>query len=676
MSYQHQHRILIVDDNEQIHDDFRRCLPTDKPVAGVGVGADLDAMEAALFGGPAVPAAAGRAAGSAAMTFQIDSAQQGEQGLRMVTDARAAGAPYSLAFVDMRMPPGWDGLKTIEECWKADPELQVVICTAYSDYSWDEIQQRLGRTDRLLILRKPFDRVEVCQLATALCEKWWMTRLANARREELESLVTLRTAQLEEAMKQDRLRLDLLEVVVEQRTKELRHAATHDKLTGLPNRAALSDHLSRAIRANQLDPDRQFALLFLDLDDFKLVNDTLGHNVGDALLREVAARLTRCMNEVVPPSDDAANEVRPIASRLGGDEFVVLLPDLRRLEPAEQLARRIVDSFSEPLDLGLRSVRCGTSIGITTSKLAYEQVEHVLRDADIAMYSAKAAKNSKHRWVMFNPTMHERVVERVLLEEELRHALEHEQLEMHYQPIVSLTDGRLVSFEALARWNHPIRGLVQPGAFISLAEEAGLIHRLGLWTFATVARQLVDWKRRMPDQSIPVTVNVSPKQFETPSLMDDLERIVSESGVDRSQLILEITEGSIAGDHQRAEATIARLREIGFKTYVDDFGTGHSSLGRLPMMQISGVKIDRTFLDQARQQRRYAAIIDSIVHLSRNMDAVVVAEGIESLEQIALLQALDCDRGQGYFFSPAVRAQDADRFFREQWRISPARLAA
>ena len=644
-------RILIVDDNEPIHTDFKRSLSGESDAA-----TDLTAMEDAMFG------TSTKAASSQRTTYRIDSALQGEQAFNMVRDAHAAGDRYALAFVDMRMPPGWDGLKTIEQCWSVDADVQVVICTAYSDYSWDEITARLGRTDRLLILRKPFDPVEVCQMAASLCEKYKLNGLAKIKQHELEELVQIRTAQLQEAMQQDRLRLDLLESLVEQRTTELRHAALHDKLTGLPNRSMICDRLVTAVERSEADPNYKFAVMFLDLDNFKLVNDTLGHEVGDKLLTDVARRISGSLR-----TQDSVDSARGLtAARLGGDEFVILLEDLKEHSDAEVVAGRVMYALSVPHELNGRQVRCGASIGITTNAASYTNVEQLLRDADIAMYQAKAEKN---RYIVFTPDMHSRIVARVSLEDEIRRGLERDEFCLFYQPIVSLVSGELVGFESLLRWNHPQRGLVGPDQFIPLAESTGLIHEMGLWSIEATAKQIVAWNAKFPGRKIPINVNLSTRQLIEPTLLDGLRKILARTGVDSSQVIMEITEGFLAEELSVAEELLVALREMHIKTYIDDFGVGHSSLGRLPKLQIDGIKIDRMFLKEVSAKRKYAAIINAIINLAHHMDVSIVAEGIESVDQVALLQTLGCEKGQGYYFSRPVSVEQAEPYFTENWRL-------
>ncbi len=604
--------------------------------------------------------------------YRIDSAPDAQDTLELIRGSLHNRDPYQAIFIDARVLLTPQGAQMLDTCWQLDPKVHLVVCGPSSDANSADIAANLG-SNKLLILRKRLDPLEIRLLAAVLCEKWRLNCAADVQGAALESAVNERTSQLENARKQDRLRLDLLEAVVEQRTTDLRHAAMHDALTGLPNRSMLSDRLSQVLRRYHVDPLTRFAVLFLDLDDFKLVNDSLGHGAGDALLVQVAQRITQSLR-----GSDGDRDGATMAARLGGDEFVVLLAGLHKFSDAEAVANRLLNILRVPYQLDGRSVRCGVSIGLTTSAVNYQTVEQILRDADIAMYAAKAG--NKDRYVVFTPTMHRDVVARVSLENELRHALENGEFELHYQPIVSLTTGQLAGFEALARWNHPTRGAVQPDDFIPMAESTGIIHPLGLWAIEQAAAQSKRWEKQFPNSPITIGVNLSTRQMDDEALAYEIKRRISASGCDPSRLILEVTEGSLGRERRGAETFLQALRTMNLRTYIDDFGTGYSSLGRLPHMPIDGIKIDRLFIGESSNLRKYAAIISAILNLARHMDASVVAEGVESLEQVALLQALDCEKAQGFYFSPAVSARDAERFFHEKWQvacpISPGAQAA
>jgi diguanylate cyclase (GGDEF)-like protein len=417
--------------------------------------------------------------------FEIDSAMQGEEGLAKVEAANKIGRPYCMAFVDMRMPPGWDGVQTIEAIWKIDPDIQIAICTAYSDYSWDQIIRRLGWTDRMLVLRKPFDRIEAAQLATALSEKWALSRQVRNKMSELEGIVAERTAELEQA-------------------------ALHDRLTGLPNRTLLLERLGAALSRSKRDDKYSFAVMFMDLDRFKVVNDSLGHARGDLLLKIIAERLT----ESLRGSDAIARNAIATPARLGGDEFIIMLEPVRSVDDAVRVAERLQTALSEPYDLEGHEVLTSVSIGITTSATPYSDAEAILRDADIAMYRAKAGGKGRH--VIFDQQMHEQAMQRLTAESDLRRAVERHELFLEYQPIMSLQTGTIVGFESLVRWNHPHRGRISPAEFIPLAEETGLIVPMGAWVLEQSCRQLADWRKHVPTApELHIAVNLSRRQLQS-----------------------------------------------------------------------------------------------------------------------------------------------------------------
>lgn len=630
-------RILVIDDNRAIHGDFRKILCGDHAET-----AALDEAEAELFG--QIPVTSSRP------VFEVDSAYQGQEGLDLVRRAVQAGRPYALAFVDIRMPPGWDGVETTARLWEEDSRLQIVLCTAYSDYSWEETIQQLGLSDRLLILKKPFDSVEVQQLASTLTQKWDLARQARVTLDELEKMVAERTLELCKANQA------LESEIARRKTAEerLRHEALYDSLTALPNRALLLSQLTHCVERAKRNPDYTFAVLFLDIDNFKVINDSLGHRLGDEVLIESARRLgagLRALDTVVRVADDAA-------ARLGGDEFVILLEDIHRPSDAILVAERIQQELSVPIRLDGRDVAVSVSIGIVLREGACEEPEELLRNADTAMYRAKQAGKGGH--VVFNKTMHVEALARLELENALRSALANKQFQILYQPIVCLETGRIESFEALLRWKHPDRGAVSPVEFIPIAEEIGLIVPLGRWVLQEACRQLRAWNQeRPPGQAISISVNVSKRQLVERGFCGDVERILGETGLDARHLKLEITESAILGGCESAGESLRKLKAAGVQLHMDDFGTGYSSLNCLHRFPFDVLKIDQTFIRPGEAHREYAAVIHAIITLAHNLNMRVTAEGIETREQLAGIVALGCDYAQGYYFSRPVDASTA-----------------
>ncbi len=613
-------RLLIVDDNESIHDDYQRIL------GAAAKATDVDDLEASILGEATAPASA------PCTQFSLAHATQGQKGLELVEAAMGDGKPFALAFVDMRMPPGWDGVETVERLWKADPNLQVVICSAFSDYSWNDVVKRLGRSDQLLFLRKPFDAAEVFQFALSLTQKWDISqRLVR----DLESTNAALARELDDRKKaQD----------------QLRHDALHDPLTDLPNRALLMDRLAYCLERSRRATGSACALLFIDLDNFKLINDSMGHKVGDGVLLEVAQRL----RQAVRASDTIGRPAEAIAARLGGDEFVVLLDGLADPLDATRVSERVLKTLAEPMNVDRHKAQISASIGIAVSTPEHT-ADQLFREADTAMYRAKFT--GKCRCAIFDQQMHAAVVERLTIEADLRQALSLNQLELHYQPIVNLDSGASVGFEVLLRWTHPERGRVSPDVFIPIAEEAGLINAIGLWTLEQACRQIARWNEaRAGAPALYVSVNVSRIQLRDPAFIDHVRDVLTATGVRGGDVAFEVTESAVMLDLKAAAATLSQLRSLGCRVMMDDFGTGHSSLSCLHRLPIDVLKIDRSFVMTAQTNRDYAAVVHAIISIAHNLNARVVAEGVETAEQLAQLQSLDCDLGQGYYFSMPVPA--------------------
>jgi diguanylate cyclase (GGDEF)-like protein len=604
-------RILITDDNAAIHEDFRRILAT-----AARDDANLSEAENLLFGDPAATPAHHPA-------YALDFALQGQQAVQYVKRARADGRQYAVAFVDMRMPPGWDGLETIERLWEEDPDVQIVICSAHSDYDWRDIFERLGHSDKLLILKKPFEPIEVLQCASALSRKWQHERALEAHVESLEQVITARTEKLEAA------------------NLQLRHLATHDALTGLPNRVLLDDRLAQAIA--HADRDAQaFAVLMLDLDRFKLINDSFGHRSGDMVLNEVARRLQGLVRSI------------DTVARVGGDEFVLVVSPAVRAD-TEEIGKRANEVLCAPIQLEGVDLRISSSIGIAFYPTDGGSAESVLAHADAAMYCAK--ERGRNNYQCFGPGMKSVALERVSLESELHQALKLEQFELFYQPKVDTASGDIHSAEALIRWRHPQRGLIQPVEFIPLAEECGLIHEIGAWVLREACRQCAVWQRagQLP---LRVAVNVSASQFRRGDLFEVVRGALQESQLDPRFLEIELTESAVMTNPEDSAAILEQLSRMGVLVSVDDFGTGYSSMSYLRRFPIDKLKIDRSFITDLTTRAEDASIVQAIVSLAHSLRLKVVAEGVETLEQLKFLQSVGCDQYQGYHFSPPLPAAE------------------
>ena len=617
------HRILVIDDNPSIHDDYRKIL------AGHAAG-KVSAAEAALFGEQ--PPAVERP------TFDVDSAMQGRDGVERARAALTEGRPYSVAFVDMRMPPGWDGVETIEHLWAVDPEIQVVVCSAYTDYDWLELLTRLGHSDKLIVVKKPFEPIEILQCASALSRKWANARALKQHVESLERVVTDRTRGLEAA------------------NRKLRHLASHDSLTGLPNRLLLDDRISQTI-AQADRQSHEFAVLVIDLDRFKVVNDSLGHRAGDELLREVAQRLKSAVRTV------------DTTARLGGDEFVILLgPPITESE-AYAVAHRVIELMEPSMRLLGLDVHTSPSIGMAFYPHDGRTADTLLARADAAMYTAKErGRNNVQRYAA---GMSAGTQDRVRLESELHAALHGGQFELLYQPKVDTATGRINSAEALIRWRHPERGLLLPADFIGIADDCGLLDDIGEWVLHEACRQAKAWQ----DEGLPrmrVAVNLAPSQFRLTNLVDQIRRALDAVQLDPQLLEVELTESAVMSDAEESILILEAISSMGVLVSVDDFGTGYSSMSYLRRFPIDKLKIDRCFVEEMTRRSEDASIVRAIISLAHSLRLKVIAEGVETPEQLALLADLGCDQYQGFFFSPAIAADQFTALVRQSQANRPA----
>jgi diguanylate cyclase (GGDEF)-like protein/PAS domain S-box-containing protein len=453
--------------------------------------------------------------------------------------------------------------------------------------------------------------------------------------------------------------------------KTMRRQAFYDELTGLPNRALFVEHLQRTVAHAKRQPGSQFAVLFLDLDQFKTINDGIGHGLADQLLTQVGQRLRAC----VRPED--------VVARIGGDEFTILVSAVTSSNEVMGLTNRIHRTLETPIHVEGRETRVTTSIGVALGSGTYDRSEDVLRDADIAMYEAKAL--GRANTIIFDDRMRASVVLRHALESELQDAVEREELFLEYQPIVALHDLRLIGFEALVRWQHPRRGTLQPLDFIQTAEQTGLILGIDQWVLREACGQLRTWQETMPRAlSLTMSVNFSAKQFTQNDLCANVERAIGESRIPATSLKIEITESTMMERSETVTALLAELRGLGVDIHIDDFGTGYSSLSYLRMLPVNAVKIDRSFISGMQEKQERGEMVRAIVSLAHNLRLAVIAEGIESAEELGALRALGCEFGQGYLFARplsvsaasalVVRRQTARAGTRSAW-VQPAMRA-
>ncbi len=726
--YPSHFKILIIDDNPSIHLDFIKILKAEQQI-------DLDTARQELFGAPEVE-------DSSLPSFEIDTASQGQEGVEKIKEANQMGHPYALAFVDIRMPPGWDGIETIKHIWEVDKNIQVVICTAYSDYSWEETIAHLGKSDNLLILKKPFDNISVRQLAFALTTKWKLAAETRHHTASLQKQITERTSSLQKSLSivkstfessnngiividndgsivdynnklssmldippsvfyakreedllvyiQNQLenpssfqmmveklhqnpeqisieiikfkngnvfecyaqphKLDtkIIGYVMDFRDitrrahleDELKFQATHDVLTGLANRVELLEKMKSAIKTANLNKSN-FAVLFLDLDRFKLINDSLSHQVGDELLKLVAERL----HNSIRFEDSLA--------RLGGDEFVIILMNIKDENDVGEKVKKIINNFQEPFDIANRKVTTTISIGACLYPISGNTVDSLLRNADAAMYRSKALKGNTYNF--YTEEMNAESLAALDRETELRNAIINNEFFLVYQPQFDLTKQKIVVVEALLRWKHPKKGVLLPIDFVPLAEETGLIVPIGEWVLRQACIQNKEWQNSglLP---IRVAVNVTSQQFKQPDLIERISQILQESKLEPKYLEIELTENVILSNPEVIKA-VNELKELGVVIAIDDFGTGCSSLSYLHKIPLDRLKIDSSFIKDVNSAENDEVIIRAIIAMAKNLNLEVLAEGVETKDQLNFLKKYECDDIQGFYFSTPLNSE-------------------
>ena len=720
-----QKRILLVDDNAEIHKDFYKILSKSD-------NSQLYEDEIFLFG-EKIPNQ-----NNNFIEYKIDSAYQGQEALELVKESLLAGEPYALAFIDIRMPPGWNGIETIKRIWEIDPYIQMVICSAHSDHSWEDISNELGSSDNLLILKKPFEVIEINQLAAALTRKWELIAnlhtLIKNRTTELEHLHSLTRATLESiqegilavglqgqiilhnekflsqwgiskgdiqsekatfifqklAQKVEdpviflKMMSDLNSRPKAKKTKEwklksgvilelyahphylhdeivgivysfrditerkelenqLLHQATHDDLTGLPNRALLTDRINQAI-AHAKRYNLFVGVLLVDLDFFKETNDTLGHNAGDLLLKIQAKKLSDFVRE----SDTVA--------RLGGDEFVVILASQSDEKNIMGILNQFLDLFSTPCKIDNHEIIATASIGVSIYPQDGLDADTLLKNADAALYHAKELGRNRYQFYM--EEFNKNILHRAELTLALGQALKKKEFVLSYQPLIQLKSNTIVGIEALLRWNHPTSGVIYPVTFIPIAEESGLIIDIGEWVLRTACTQAKIWHQSPAYSKLKISVNISVKQFRQKNFVLLLKNILEETQFEPSCLELEITESLILGNITESIQKMIELKALGIRFAIDDFGTGYSSLSYLKHFPFDTIKIDKTFIDNITTDTNSASIVQAIIAMTKNLGIDVLAEGVEHIDQVKFLKKNHSNQVQGYYFSKPLSEED------------------
>ncbi|MBS0290111.1 MAG: EAL domain-containing protein [Proteobacteria bacterium] len=728
---QEQIRILTIDDNPAIHQDFFKILTMTKDSTQ-----ELNQLDEALFGETEFK-------NEILLNFKIDTATQGEEGVEKIKQAYSQGKPYAIVFVDVRMPPGWDGIETIKHILPIDSNIQVVICTAYTDYSWEETIEQLGMRDNILILKKPFDTITVRQLACSLMKKWQLIRKTQKQTKFLEETIQERTQSLQESLSLTRSTIesstdgilvvnhdhkiidyndrfkkmwDISQKIIDSKDenlflknaadqlispaeflkstkeissnkgdvsvdtlnfkdgrvferysqphllngisigrvwsfkditdrfyleKKLEHQAFHDSLTDLPNRVLLIDRIKHGIIVSKRNSSLS-GIIFLDVDRFKLINDSLGHQAGDQLLIQISNRLKEALRQ----SDTLA--------RIGGDEFVMVIPDIKKKSQLITVIHKLLEQFKESFVLLNRSIIVTTSIGISIFPDDGDHTEELLRNADLAMYQAKREGLNQYRFYM--KSMNEDSLRILEIETGIRRGIANGEFFLVYQCQIDAKTEKIIGIEALIRWNNPQKGILLPIDFIPHAETCGLIVPLGEWVIREACKQCKEWQDSHL-KLVPIAVNVAAQQFRQPNFIELIKEILDETGLDPKYLEIEVTENVVLSNMAILDV-VQKIRELGVRVALDDFGTGNSSLYYLRHTAFDRLKIDKSFIANINSNPNDEVLIKSIIAMAHSLNLDVIAEGIETKSQLDFLVNEACSEFQGHYFSKPLTADE------------------
>jgi diguanylate cyclase (GGDEF)-like protein len=595
-------RILVADDEPRVIAAYKVCLEQEQGASSE----ELDALGAELFG----------EASSEEMLLplsgcRVDYVNQGQAAVDAIRTAITIGDPYSVLFLDMRMPPGIDGKETARQVRTIDQNVNIVIVTGYSDHSPMEVAKVAGPLDKLYYLAKPFETAEIHQLSHSLSAKWAMEEALKRAHEAL----ALKVAQLEEA-----------QIEISASEARCRHIALHDQLTRLPNRLSFQECLNTALSNKQ----SEVAVLFIDLDRFKMINDTLGHSAGDELISRLGEKMARLL------------PAGAILARLGGDEFGIVLGDTS-VPVGMKIGEELVAVCAEQLELFGTQVQVSASIGVAFRGNTNSDGSELLRRADLALYQAKKAGRGVLR--EFEPSIDESARKRSEIDSRLRVAIEQDILKLAYQPIINPNDGEPMGYEALLRWDDPEYGSISPSIFVPIAEETGLVVKLGEWVIHKAIQDCATWPSGV------VSINLSTRHFQSQSLVEYVVEEARKANLPIERVQLEITETALFDDAQLAAEILVELRKAGLRIALDDFGTGYSSLVNLKDFEIDCIKIDQSFVATLGEDHQTSAIVNSVTNLARSLGLSVVAEGVESEMQVQALRLIGCGLMQGYYYS-------------------------
>ncbi|PSB00983.1 putative bifunctional diguanylate cyclase/phosphodiesterase [Merismopedia glauca] len=565
--------------------------------------------------------------------YEIELAESGEEALELLNEIKASSQKIPLVICD-QMLSGMRGDEVLIRIHAEYPDTRTILLTGQPNLQG--VLQAVNQANLYRYISKPWEETDLSLTVKEALRSYHSDRKLQQQ--------NVRLRQINRLLQQEITKRQGIE-------QQLRYENLHDSLTGLANRTLILRTLHQSIERARNSDNCLFAVLFVDLERFKAINDTLGHTIGDKLLIAVARRLER----IVRNTDTVA--------RIGGDEFVILIEPIKETGDAVLVAERICEEFSSPFWIEEQEVSAFPNVGITFSTQAYQQPSQVLRDADIAMYFSRQKRTPGYE--VFQPLMHSKTIERLNIERDLIHALRNEELRVYYQPIITLKNLQIVGFEALVRWQHPTRGLVSPCQFIPIAERTELIVDIGEWVMKTACQQMKNWSLQFPDRSLKISVNISLKQLKDPDLMAKIDRILVGTGWDSHKLQLEITESMLMDDVDDLLKIFAQLATRKIQLSIDDFGTGYSSLSYLHQFPVKYLKVDRSFIKNIYTHSESKKITELIVMLAHNLDMEVIAEGVETTQQIECLRPFNCEYVQGYLFSAPVPVEAATKLISE-----------
>ncbi|MCL6589014.1 MAG: EAL domain-containing protein [Firmicutes bacterium] len=636
-------RILIVDDNQDIHEDIKNIL---NPVGVNLQDWETRMLKDELFGSD--DPSSNKNGKPLNISYWIDDAYQGEEAIQMIRKAEEENSSYSLVFMDVRMPPGMDGIQTIEKIWGINPYTEIVICTAYSDYTWDQILFKLGQTDHLLFIKKPFDSVSVKQIALALTTKWNLERLNRSHIQNLEIEVKKQTQDLENMVEKLTAEIHLRK----EKEEQLLYIANYDTLTGLLNRYSFYQSIYGIINSfGNLAEKKVFYLLFIDIDGFKQVNDLYGHGIGDLLLKEISDRIKAILSEDcyklknITGHEDRQKPGVDAIFRLGGDEFTAIL-DVKDQEKVKQIASKLIESIKNEYFINEHEIQISGSIGISVYPKDSTNGSILLKYADLAMYRAK---DSRGIFEFFDKSKDSVFIQQLTLEKDLKTALSNQEIELEYQSLLN-NKQEIIGIEALVRWSHPTMGVLRPDDFLCVAEKSNLIIKIGEYVLKTACKHL----KKLHEAGYKgwfVLVNCTIKQYYDPNFSRTVNQALAEADLSPEFLKLGFEEKFSLQDTERSLAIINELTKDGIQFTIDSLGKGKSMLNllqRLPRNTI--VKIDKTYVENITQNPSDKDFLLILLDLMRSRNLDVIVSGIETQEQLALLHSKNCIF-QGYYFN-------------------------